>query len=96
MGNSNRRDTCDTPVRYEQQTEATNHTGSPKLDNKTLEEKVPGLMSLDFCCNIQEESEFKVNNMETLINPASFRLLVIYSDIVDVIFLDPLAQNERN
>ncbi len=36
------------------------HTGSPKLDNRRLE-KMYGLMSLDFCCDIQiVGSEFAI------------------------------------
>ncbi len=37
------------------------HTGLPKLDKRRLEKTLPGLMSLDFCCDIQTvESEFDV------------------------------------
>ncbi len=51
--------------------------------NWTIEDwkTLPGLMSLDFCCNIQTvESEFGVKNMKAWIHPAlsqRFRLVVV-------------------
>ncbi len=51
--------------------------------NWTIEDwkTLPGLMSLDFCCDIQMlESEFSVKNMKSWIHPAlsqRFRLLVV-------------------
>ncbi len=50
-------------------TEDTNHTPThPKLDNRRLEKTLPGLMSLDFCCDIQMESEFGVKNPSCLVS----------------------------
>ncbi len=51
--------------------------------NWTIEDwkNVPGLMSLDFCCDIQMvESEFGIKNMKAWIHPALsqwFRLLLV-------------------
>ncbi len=56
-------------------------TGSPKLDNRRLEKLLPGLMSLDFCCDIQMvASEFGIKKMKAWIHPAlsqRFRLVVV-------------------
>ncbi len=61
--------------------EAPIRTGSPKLDKRRLEKRLPGLMSLDFCCIFQMVgSEFGIKNMNAWINPAlsqRFRLLVV-------------------
>ncbi len=52
-------------------TEDTIHTGSPKLDNRRLEKRCRGLMSLDFCCATFRwiGSEFVVKNMKAWIHP---------------------------
>ncbi len=56
---------------------------SQAYQNWTIEDwkTLPGLMSLDFCCNIQMvESEFGVKNMKAWIHPAlsqRFRLVVV-------------------
>ncbi len=52
-----------------------------RVDNRRLEKTLPGLMSLDFCCNIQiVGSEFGIKNMKAWIHPALsqwFRLVVV-------------------
>lgn len=64
-----------TPVRQEQENEATIHTGSPKLDNRRLGETFPGLTSLNFTCDLRVVgSEFDVNNMKEWIHPTSTNL----------------------
>ncbi len=69
------------PVSKEHETEATIHTGSPKLDNRRFRKTLPGLMSLNFCCDIQMVgSELGVKNMKAWIHPAlsqRFRLVVV-------------------
>ncbi len=49
-------------------TEDTIHTDSPKPYNRRLEKTLPGLMSLDFCCDIQMVgSVFGIKNMKAWI-----------------------------
>ncbi len=52
-----------------------------EIGQEKIGKTLPGLMSLDFCCNIQMlESEFGVKNMKAWIHPAlsqRFRLVVV-------------------
>ncbi len=52
-----------------------------KFGQQKIGKTLPGLMSLDFCCNIQRVgSDFRVKNMKAWIHPALFqwfRLVVV-------------------
>lgn len=57
------------PINSQQELMLTVPTGSPKLDNRRLERAPLGLMSHDFCCDIQTvESECSAN-MKAQIHP---------------------------
>lgn len=74
--------------------EATIHTGA-KISQQNSGERLPRMMSLDFCCIQIVGSEFGMNNIKVWIHPNLFqRSRLVGDDVKVLVVLHPVLPAE--